>query len=68
MLKDCEIGAGAEVLANSIIEGAKVGAGARVGPFARLRPEADIGRGLPHRQLRRDQEIALVAAAARSII
>lgn len=45
MLIDCEIGPGAFVLANSIIEGAKVGAGARVGPFARLRPEADIGAG-----------------------
>ena len=44
LLKDCEIGPGAEVLANSVIEGAKVGAGARIGPFARLRPEADIGR------------------------
>ena len=44
LLRDCEIGPGAEVLANSVIEGAKVGAGARIGPFARLRPEADIGR------------------------
>ncbi len=44
LLKDCEIGPGAEVLPNSIIEGARVGAGARIGPFARLRPEADIGR------------------------
>ncbi len=45
ILKDCEIGHGSEVLANSIIEGAKVGAGARIGPFARLRPGADVGRG-----------------------
>jgi bifunctional UDP-N-acetylglucosamine pyrophosphorylase/glucosamine-1-phosphate N-acetyltransferase len=44
VLKDCEIGAGAEVLANSVVEGARVGPGARIGPFARLRPEADIGR------------------------
>jgi bifunctional UDP-N-acetylglucosamine pyrophosphorylase/glucosamine-1-phosphate N-acetyltransferase len=44
VLKDCEIGPGAEVLANSIVEGARVGAGARIGPFARLRPDADIGR------------------------
>ncbi len=45
VLKDCDIGPGAEVLGNCIIEGAKVGAGAKVGPFARLRPEADIGGG-----------------------
>jgi bifunctional UDP-N-acetylglucosamine pyrophosphorylase/glucosamine-1-phosphate N-acetyltransferase len=42
VLKDCEIGPGTEVLANSIIEGARVGAGARIGPFARLRPQAEI--------------------------
>ena len=45
LLQDCDIGPGAEVLANSVIEGAKVGAGARIGPFARLRPEAEIGPG-----------------------
>jgi bifunctional UDP-N-acetylglucosamine pyrophosphorylase/glucosamine-1-phosphate N-acetyltransferase len=43
ILKDCTLGAGVEVQANSIIEGATVGAGARIGPFARLRPEAEIG-------------------------
>jgi bifunctional UDP-N-acetylglucosamine pyrophosphorylase/glucosamine-1-phosphate N-acetyltransferase len=43
LLKDCEIGPGTEVLANSVIEGARVGAGARIGPFARLRPQADVG-------------------------
>ena len=43
VLTDCEIGKGAEVLANSIIEGAKVGPGARIGPFARLRPETELG-------------------------
>ncbi|MBK1700296.1 bifunctional UDP-N-acetylglucosamine diphosphorylase/glucosamine-1-phosphate N-acetyltransferase GlmU [Thiococcus pfennigii] len=42
LLRDCAIGAGAEVLANCVIEGAQVGAGARVGPFARLRPGADL--------------------------
>lgn len=45
LLIDCELGPGAVLLANSIVEGAKVGAGAKVGPFARLRPEADIGPG-----------------------
>ncbi len=43
VLKDCDIGADTEILANCLIEGAKIGAGARIGPFARLRPEADIG-------------------------
>ncbi|AGA89973.1 UDP-N-acetylglucosamine diphosphorylase/glucosamine-1-phosphate N-acetyltransferase [Thioflavicoccus mobilis 8321] len=42
LLRDCAIGAGTEVLANCVIEGARVGAGARVGPFARLRPGAEL--------------------------
>jgi bifunctional UDP-N-acetylglucosamine pyrophosphorylase/glucosamine-1-phosphate N-acetyltransferase len=45
LLQDCEIGPGVEVFANSVIEGARVGAGARIGPFARLRPEADVAEG-----------------------
>jgi len=43
VLADCEIADGAEILANTIIDGAKVGAGARIGPFARLRPETELG-------------------------
>ncbi|MBB1091984.1 bifunctional UDP-N-acetylglucosamine diphosphorylase/glucosamine-1-phosphate N-acetyltransferase GlmU [Rhodopseudomonas palustris] len=43
VLKDCDIGADTEILANCLIEGAKIGVGARIGPFARLRPDADIG-------------------------
>jgi bifunctional UDP-N-acetylglucosamine pyrophosphorylase/glucosamine-1-phosphate N-acetyltransferase len=42
ILKDCTLGAGVEVLPNSLIEGATVGHGSRVGPYARLRPEAEI--------------------------
>jgi len=42
LLKDCEIGAGTEVFANSVIDGARVGTGARIGPFARLRPAAEV--------------------------
>jgi bifunctional UDP-N-acetylglucosamine pyrophosphorylase/glucosamine-1-phosphate N-acetyltransferase len=45
-IKDSEIGPDARVLANSVIEGASVGAGARIGPFARLRPEAVIAEGV----------------------
>jgi bifunctional UDP-N-acetylglucosamine pyrophosphorylase/glucosamine-1-phosphate N-acetyltransferase len=43
VLTDCEIGDGAEILANSVVEGATVGCGARVGPFARLRPDTVLG-------------------------
>jgi bifunctional UDP-N-acetylglucosamine pyrophosphorylase/glucosamine-1-phosphate N-acetyltransferase len=39
-LKDCVIGPGTQVFANSVIESAKVGADALIGPFARLRPQA----------------------------
>jgi bifunctional UDP-N-acetylglucosamine pyrophosphorylase / glucosamine-1-phosphate N-acetyltransferase len=45
VLKDCEIGPGTEVLANSVIEGTRIGAGVRIGPFARLRPGAEIAEG-----------------------
>jgi bifunctional UDP-N-acetylglucosamine pyrophosphorylase/glucosamine-1-phosphate N-acetyltransferase len=44
-LKDCTLGAGVEVLANSIIEGATVASSARIGPFARLRPDSEIAEG-----------------------
>ena len=37
-IKDAKIADGAEILANSHIEGASVGANAQVGPYARLRP------------------------------
>jgi len=43
VLADCEIGDGAEILANSVVEGATVGRGARVGPYARLRPDTVLG-------------------------
>jgi bifunctional UDP-N-acetylglucosamine pyrophosphorylase/glucosamine-1-phosphate N-acetyltransferase len=37
-LKDIVIAAGTEILANSVIEGANIGAECRIGPFARIRP------------------------------
>ena len=46
LLRDCSIGADSEVLANSVIEQAVVGAGARIGPFARIRPETRLGEGV----------------------
>jgi bifunctional UDP-N-acetylglucosamine pyrophosphorylase/glucosamine-1-phosphate N-acetyltransferase len=33
------------VLANCVLEGARIGTAARIGPFARLRPQTDIGAG-----------------------
>ena len=39
VIRDSEIADDVEILANSIIENAKIGAGCRIGPFARLRPE-----------------------------
>lgn len=42
LLRDCTIGAGTQIHANSVIEEAKVGEGALIGPFARLRPGADL--------------------------
>ncbi|MCF1183824.1 bifunctional UDP-N-acetylglucosamine diphosphorylase/glucosamine-1-phosphate N-acetyltransferase GlmU [Marichromatium gracile] len=42
VLRDCTIGANTEILANCVIEGARVGADARIGPFARLRPGSEL--------------------------
>lgn len=42
-VRDSFLADNARVLANSILEGAKLHAGAHAGPFARLRPGADIG-------------------------
>lgn len=38
VIKDAEIGADSEILANTIIDEASIGAGCRIGPYARLRP------------------------------
>ncbi|HET9695203.1 MAG TPA: bifunctional UDP-N-acetylglucosamine diphosphorylase/glucosamine-1-phosphate N-acetyltransferase GlmU [Steroidobacteraceae bacterium] len=43
LIRDCEIGDDAEILANCVLDRARVGARAIVGPFARLRPEAVLG-------------------------
>ncbi|QSA96076.1 bifunctional UDP-N-acetylglucosamine diphosphorylase/glucosamine-1-phosphate N-acetyltransferase GlmU [Methylococcus sp. EFPC2] len=40
LISDSEIGDGVEILANSVIENAQIGAGGRIGPFARIRPES----------------------------
>jgi len=42
VLRDCEIGAGTQIEANCVIEGASAGRDCRIGPFARLRPGARL--------------------------
>ena len=46
VIRDSRIGAGAEIKANSVLEGAVVGAGCSVGPFARLRPGTVLAEGV----------------------
>ena len=46
VLSDCEIGAGTEIRANSVIEGAVAGANCVIGPFARLRPGTRLADGV----------------------
>lgn len=38
VLKDCELAAGVQVQANSLIDSSRIGPDASIGPFARLRP------------------------------
>ncbi|HET8551943.1 MAG TPA: bifunctional UDP-N-acetylglucosamine diphosphorylase/glucosamine-1-phosphate N-acetyltransferase GlmU [Gammaproteobacteria bacterium] len=42
ILRDTTVGAGTEILPNSLLDGADIGASCRIGPFARLRPEARL--------------------------
>ena len=42
VIKDCEIGDDTEVFANSVLDGAQIGARVRIGPFARIRPESQM--------------------------
>lgn len=41
-LKDCSIADGVQILANCVIEEARVGEACRIGPFSRLRPGAEL--------------------------
>ena len=45
VLRDADIGEGAEVRSHCVVEGAHVAAGATIGPFARLRPGTEVGEG-----------------------
>ena len=42
VIKDCKIGDDTEVFANSVLDGASIGARVRIGPFARIRPETEL--------------------------
>jgi bifunctional UDP-N-acetylglucosamine pyrophosphorylase/glucosamine-1-phosphate N-acetyltransferase len=44
VLRNTRIGDDAEILANTVIEDAIVGAGSRVGPFARIRPDTELAQ------------------------
>ncbi len=43
-IKDAVIGDNVEILANSVIDRAIIGAGSKIGPFARLRPESVLAQ------------------------
>ncbi len=43
MIRNARIGAGAQILPFTHIDGASVGANARIGPYARLRPGTELG-------------------------
>ena len=46
VLRNCKIGAGSRVKANSVIEDAVLAENCAIGPFARLRPGADLAEGV----------------------
>ena len=43
VIRDSRVGAGAQVLPFTFVEGASIGARARIGPYARLRPGTELG-------------------------
>lgn len=42
-IRDSVLGAGVEVLANTVLEQATIGSNSKIGPFARIRPETILG-------------------------
>ena len=46
VVSDSRIGAGTEVLANTVVDGADVGPDCSLGPFARVRPGSVLGTGV----------------------
>ena len=45
-IKNCEIGDGVQILPNSVLEDAVIGAECRIGPFSRIRPDTHIAEGV----------------------
>ncbi len=45
-IKDCEIADRVVILANSVLDGARIGSGARIGPFSRIRPETQLAEAV----------------------
>jgi bifunctional UDP-N-acetylglucosamine pyrophosphorylase / glucosamine-1-phosphate N-acetyltransferase len=45
-LRDCEVGDDTQIFANSLLDGARIGARVRIGPFARIRPESRLADGV----------------------
>ncbi len=46
VLRNCEIGAGTEVAAHCVIDGAVIGPDCSIGPFARVRPASTLAAGV----------------------
>jgi bifunctional UDP-N-acetylglucosamine pyrophosphorylase/glucosamine-1-phosphate N-acetyltransferase len=46
LVRNARIGAGTEVFAHCVIEGADIGPGCNIGPFARFRPVATLAEGV----------------------
>jgi bifunctional UDP-N-acetylglucosamine pyrophosphorylase/glucosamine-1-phosphate N-acetyltransferase len=45
VLRDCDLAAGTQVHAHSVLEGVKTHGACQIGPFARLRPGTELGEG-----------------------
>lgn len=46
LIRDATLGDGVEVLANSVIDTARIGSACRIGPFARIRPDTELAEGV----------------------
>ena len=46
VIRNAEVGAGTEVFAHCVIDGALIGPECLIGPFARIRPQSTLGKGV----------------------